>query len=352
MDADLSHSPAFVADLWKLRTTAEVLVASRYISGGSATMPPARRLLSRVLNRVFARGLALPVRDMSSGFRLYDARVLQGLSLCARDFDILQEILVKVFAEGWRVREVPFHYEPRVFGSSNARVVPFGLAYVRTFRGLWKLRNSIQSADYDDRAFDSPIPLQRYWQRKRFRLITSFIPGGTRTLDVGCGSSRIIGALPPGSIALDIQARKLRYARRFDRSLVRASAFALPFASESFPCVVCSQVIEHVPRDSPIIGELCRVLVPGGRLILGTPDYGGWQWPTIEAVYARLAPGGYADEHITHYTRAELEDRFGRRGYSVVASGYILNAELVLVLQKPGRQLAADRALAAGPRAS
>ncbi len=337
MDADLSHGPGFVADLWNARDTAEVVIASRYTTGGSAKMPLGRRVLSRLLNKVFARGLGLRARDMSSAFRLYDARVLQGLDLRARDFAIVQEILVKVCAEGWRVREIPFRYVPRAFGSSNARLVPFGLAYLRTFYRLWKLRNSISSGDYDDRAFDSSIPLQRYWQRRRFRLVTGHIPPGTRTLDVGCGSSRIIGALPPGSVAVDIQMRKLRYARRFDRSLVRASAFSLPFADGIFPCVVCSQVIEHVPHDSPILSELSRVLMPGGRLILGTPDYAGWQWPMIEAAYARLAPGGYADEHIAHYTRDGLVDMFQRQGYTLEASRYILHAELVLVLRKPGR---------------
>ena len=335
MDADLSHRPEFVADLWRSRDSAEVLIASRYVPGGIARMPLVRRILSGAINRLFARGLALPVADMSSGFRLYHASVLRGMELHGRDFDVLQEILVKAYAEGWRVREVPFRYEPRVHGSSNARVIPFAVSYLRTFLSLWKLRNSILSADYDDRAFDSAIYLQRYWQRQRFRLVTEAIPPERPALDVGSGSSRIIAALPPGSVAVDVLLRKLRYARRFGRWLVQGSGFCLPFADGSFSCVVCSQVIEHVPRDSPILEELCRVLRPGGRLVLGTPDYGGWQWPAIEALYARLAPGGYADEHITHYTRDELVKSFAARGYTLEAARYILKAELVLVFRKP-----------------
>jgi len=336
MDADLSHPPAFLGDLWARRGTAEILIGSRYTAGGSTRMPWLRRVLSVVLNRFFARGLSLAVRDMSSGFRLYDARVLQGQTFGANDFDILQEILVKAYAEGWRSAEVPFHYEPRAHGSSNARVLPFGIAYLRTFYSLWKLRNSILCADYDDRAFDSPIPLQRHWQRERFRHVAELLLEGVPVLDVGCGSSRIIAALPPRSVAVDILLRKLRYARRFGRLLAQASGFWLPFRDQSFRCVVCSQVIEHVPRDSPILDELCRVLAPGGRLVLGTPDYGGWQWPAIEAVYARVAPGAYADEHITHYTRQELIALFEAKGYQLRATRYILQAELILAFDKPG----------------
>ena len=298
-------------------------------------MSVVRKLLSRALNGVFARGLALGITDMSSGFRLYDRRVFAGQDYGARDFDILQEILVKAYADGWRISEVPFRYTPRVHGTSHARVIPFGIAYLRTFRSLWRLRNSILSADYDDRAFDSRIPLQRYWQRERLRHVADLLPKDVPTLDVGCGSSRIISILPAGSIAVDILARKLRYARRFGRFLVQASAFSLPFADARFQCVVCSQVIEHVPRDSGILDELCRVLAPGGLLILGTPDYGGWQWRAIEWAYARVAPGAYADEHITHYTREELLAHFGARGYAVEACRYIVSAELILALRKP-----------------
>jgi ubiquinone/menaquinone biosynthesis C-methylase UbiE len=299
-------------------------------------MPLTRYALSRVLNAFFARGLSLSVRDMSSGFRLYNACALRGLELQARDFNIVQEVLVRAYSEGWRVREVPFTYTPREHGSSHARVLAFGMAYLRTFATLYRLRNSILSADYDDRAYDSVIPPQRYWQRQRFRHVTGLIAGEGPTLDVGCGSSRIIGALPPGSVSLDILMRKLRHARKFGTALVQASAFRLPFGEGSFPCVLCSQVIEHVPKESPILDELCRVLKPGGRLVIGTPDYGGWQWPAIEAVYQRVLPSAYADEHIAHYSRRELLDLFRARGYRHEETRYILGGELIMALRKPG----------------
>ena len=334
MDADLSHPAEFITSLWRSRETGDILIASRYVSGGIAQMPITRYILSRVLNRVFSRGLALPVLDMSSGFRLYSRKVLLVDDYCSRHFDILQEILVRGYAEGWRLAEVPFEYRPRRHGKSHARVIAFGVAYTRAFWRLWKLRNSILCADYDARAYDSAIPLQRYWQRSRFRHVVDLIDSCGPVLDVGCGSSRIIGSLPPGSVALDPLQRKLRYARRFSRWLVCGSGFALPFADGSFPCLVCSQVIEHVPKDSGILEELDRVLAPGGRLILGTPDYAKWEWRWIERAYRWAAPGGYADEHIAHYTFKELVELFQGRGYHVEGHRYILNGELILALRK------------------
>jgi len=335
MDADLSHPPGVLPELWRLRHTADVLIASRYVSGGSASMPRSRLWLSLLLNAFFRRGLSVPVRDLSSGFRLYRREVLSSTAVEALDFDILQRILVHVLAEGWSIREVPFHYEPRRHGRSHARLLRFGIAYLRTFARLWRLRNSIAAADYDDRAHDSPIWLQRYWQRQRYRHLRELVEGEGPVLDVGCGSSRIIAALPPGSVAVDVLMRKLRYARRFGRHLVCASGFRLPFRDQSFACVLCSEVIEHVPKDSPILDELCRVLAPGGRLVLGTPDYANWQWVWMEKAYAVAAPGGYADEHIAHYTRRELVESFARRGYTCEATRYIMKGELILALRKP-----------------
>jgi dolichol-phosphate mannosyltransferase len=334
MDADLSHPPVFIRDMWSQPGSADLIVASRYITGGGARMPAIRYLLSRTLNAFFGLGLDLPTRDLSSGFRLYKSNVVRQLLPKARDFDVLPELLVRAYAEGWRTKEVPFLYAPRKHGSSHAWVFKFGLAYLRTFGALWRLRNSIQCADYDDRAHDSRIPLQRWWQRMRFRHLTELIRNEGPVLDVGCGSSRIIGALPPGSVALDPLIRKLRYARKFSRVLVEGSGFHLPFPDESFPCVLCSQVIEHVPKQSPILHELCRVLKPGGRLVLGTPDYANWEWVWTEKLYGWFAPGAYADEHISHYTRTELIQLFEARGFRLEDTRYILRGELILAFRK------------------
>jgi dolichol-phosphate mannosyltransferase len=334
MDADLSHPPEFIRDLWSARGAADLTIASRYVAGGSAKMPAMRRVLSRVLNTIFRRGLSVRVNDLSSGFRLYRMDVMRPQTLSTRDFDILQQILVQAYVEGWRIREVPFVYAARAHGASQARVFKVGRAYLRTFLSLWKLRNSILAADYDDRAHDSPIWLQRYWQRNRFRLIINLIAGQGPVLDVGCGSSRIISALPPGSVAVDILLRKLRYATKFGRWLVQASGFSLPFPDASFPCVLCSQVIEHVPKESAILDELCRVLRVGGRLVLGTPDYANWQWVYMEKAYKLAAPGGYADEHIAHYTHDELVETFQRRGFDLEATHYILKGELIMAFRK------------------
>jgi ubiquinone/menaquinone biosynthesis C-methylase UbiE len=50
-----------------------------------------------------------------------------------------------------------------------------------------------------------------------------------------------------------------------------ASADDLPFKDASFDCVVCTEVLEHCRRPETVLGEISRVLRPGGRLFLTTP---------------------------------------------------------------------------------
>ena len=140
MDADLSHPPEFLKDFWKHRKDSELIVASRYIAGGQADMGLGRRILSTILNRTYAILLGLKLRDLSSGFRMYDRRALQPLNLRARDFDILEEILVKIYVAGGRVREVPFHSKVRNAGQSHAKLIRFGWAYSKTLLRMCRLR--------------------------------------------------------------------------------------------------------------------------------------------------------------------------------------------------------------------
>src|SRR5256884_5256756 len=135
-------------------------------------------------------------------------------------------------------------------------------------------------------------------------------------------------------IGVDIEVHKLRYARRYGNALVHGSIFELPFANGSFDCVICSEVIEHIPAQEKHFDELARVLKPGGRLILGTPDYDRWRWRALEWLYGRLSPGGYADEHITHYGRANLATYLQGKGFAIESIDYLGGAEMIFSLRK------------------
>jgi dolichol-phosphate mannosyltransferase len=333
-DADGSHDPHFIRVLWQHRDTADLIVGSRYVSRGEAWMPFSRVILSRLLNGFMTSVLSFPFKDISSGFRLYRRSALQGIELKGRDFDVLIELLSHMVMEGFRIQEIPFLYKPRLDGHSKASLFRFAVSYASATWRLWRVRNSIATADYDSRAYNSRIYPQLYWQRKRYRIITRMMEGAcSGILDVGCGSSKIIQS-HPGSVGLDFSFKKLRFLRETNPLLVHGSVFNLPFQDESFDTVICSQVIEHIPDTDVAISELLRVLKPGGRFILGTPDFGSWQWPLIERVYERVIPGGYAEEHINPLTRDDVVAMVESMGATYLEEDFICRAEWVGLFQK------------------
>src|SRR5438445_33463 len=334
MDADFSHHPEFIRTLWLRRKEADVLIASRYVPGSYAEMSMSRRAASRILNRLYRTALALPHRDLSSGFRMYRGRVVEDVGpVKAEGLDALQEIVVKAFSQGWKIQEVPLFYrQSRMW--AKGRMTQLGIGYLRTLGGLIARRNSVTSADYDSRAFDSWIPLQRYWQRARFRVIRGMVDGSSRILDIGCGSSRILASLPQ-AVGLDLQIRKLRWMRAPGRQLVAASLSQLPFEEGSFDAVICSEVIEHIPREEIVLSDMVRVLQPGEPVLLGTPDYGRCLWRTLEGMYKKVFPQGYATEHINPYTRKSLRREIESMGLVVLDVQYVGASEMIFKAVKP-----------------
>jgi dolichol-phosphate mannosyltransferase len=333
MDADYSHDPDFLEALWRRHDDAEVVIASRYVPGGHAEMPWGREVLSRLLNATSRAVLGIPVQDMTSGFRLYHRKVLEVLRPQAQRFDVLIELLTQIYCEGWRVSEVPLHYWRRQGGRSHVALLPFGLAFGRTLGRLWATRNSLASADYDERAFSSRIPIQRYWQRRRYAIVLGMLGHAERVLDLGCGSSKILAALPH-AVGVDLELKVLRFRSKTNRLLANGDIRALPFKAESFDAVICSEVLEHVAYEPSIFSELWRVLSKDGLLIVGTPDYGQWQWRWIEWWYNLLLPSAHGHSHIEHYTEASLRRRLEEFGFEVLEVNSICSAELILKCRK------------------
>ena len=335
VDADFSPLGEFIWTMWMHRDEGEALIGSRYVRGAVVQMKLLRRTMSSVLNLVYRIGLSLPFRDISSGFRMYRREVLEDIGPpTGQGLDALPELLVKAYCQGWRISEVPIWYEgTRPW--TRTRMLRLSAAYAGTIMRSFGLRNSVKAADYDSRAFDSWIPLQRYWQRRRFHIIRGFMAReGGRVLDIGCGSSRIVQSLPR-AVGMDLRLQKLRWLRSPGRSLLQADMNHLPFADGVFDSVVCSEVIEHIPHEQIRLSELVRVLTPGGTLILGTPDYSRQRWVTLEWVYGKVFPGGYVKEHINHYTREGLERELRSLGLTVLECRYVGGSEMIFLSQVP-----------------
>lgn len=110
-----------------------------------------------------------------------------------------------------------------------------------------------------------------YFARAGLRdAMTEFAPAlGGRLLDVGCGSKpyRSLFAVD-AYIGLDIDSAMSR--QRGVADLFYAG-HVFPFADETFDSVLCNQVLEHVFNPDEFLGEIVRILKPGGKLLLTVP---------------------------------------------------------------------------------
>jgi ubiquinone/menaquinone biosynthesis C-methylase UbiE len=118
--------------------------------------------------------------------------------------------------------------------------------------------------------------------RQRNRALAAAVPTGLeRILDCGCGAGDVSALLHDHArevISCDVAGSNTRQTHRnlmarFGGALVlRAGGEELPFADETFDAVVLADVIEHIPRADRAVAEFARVLRPGGRLVMATPD--------------------------------------------------------------------------------
>lgn len=134
MDADGSHSPEMIPKLARYADDFDVVIASRYVQGGRTENSPALVLMSRLLNLVYVSVLKLNCRDVSNSFKLYRTAQLKAIALRCNNFDIVEEILVKIQRQlkEVRIKEVPFTFERRKAGKTKRNLLTFIVTYFFT----------------------------------------------------------------------------------------------------------------------------------------------------------------------------------------------------------------------------
>jgi dolichol-phosphate mannosyltransferase len=138
MDADFSHPPALVPRMLQtfIDAGADLVVASRYVAGGSTPdWPFKRRLLSRAAC-VLARPLS-PVRDAASGFFLIRREIARNTTIKAGGFKICLELIVRSGAT--HLIEVPYRFDDREQGESKMSMRE-AAGYLVQLRDLYRLR--------------------------------------------------------------------------------------------------------------------------------------------------------------------------------------------------------------------
>ena len=149
-------------------------------------------------------------------------------------------------------------------------------------------------------------------------------------LDLGCGAGRhAFEAARRGArvVALDMDNGELQNVRAVAAAMgdageipaggsiqtVSGDATAMPFPDGAFDVVIASEVMEHIPADQQAMGEVARVLRPGGVAAVTVPAWMPERVCWLLSDDYHNVPGG----HLRIFTRPELETKLRRAGLSV-----------------------------------
>ena len=152
---------------------------------------------------------------------------------------------------------------------------------------------------------------------------------GDRLLDLGCGAGRhAFEALRRGArvVAFDYDEGELKDVAGMAQAMaaegqvpeparsscVRGDATGLPFPDASFDRIIAAEVLEHIVEDEAAIGELARVLRPGGTMAVTVPAWLAERlcWALSDDYHAPAVPGG----HVRIYRESSLRAKLRRAG--------------------------------------
>lgn len=181
---------------------------------------------------------------------------------------------------------------------------------------------------YYDRVFQRNAGIQSKWHHLKFKHVRAQMPGGeVRHLDIGCGPGTFIGTLSPEthSLGTDLADPQIQFAlneyKTENHDFQCIPAGDMPFDDASFDVVTIIEIIEHLEMEviEVMLKEAHRVLAPGGKILLTTPNYGSL-WPVLEKIVNARAEVTYEDQHITFFKRGRLKALLERTGFEAASA--------------------------------
>ena len=185
--------------------------------------------------------------------------------------------------------------------------------------------------------------------RQRRELRTMYLGSGSpgRLLEVGCGSGRFLNRMRKAGWAVEgIDFDPVAAARVEEKYGIPVAVGSLPelgYPEGAYDVVAMSQVIEHVPDPVALLQECRRVLRPGGRLVLSTPNASS----VAHRVYGRHWRGLEPPRHQHVFTPAALSRCAGDCGFAD-ARVFTLSAESAGIYRAGDQLRAAQGDAAAG----
>jgi 2-polyprenyl-6-hydroxyphenyl methylase / 3-demethylubiquinone-9 3-methyltransferase len=134
----------------------------------------------------------------------------------------------------------------------------------------------------------------RWLAQARAALVPPAARPGAVLVDFGCGGGLLapyVRELGYRHVGLDLVSESLRQAAEHGIATVRADVHAVPLADGCADVVSAGEILEHVADPSTVVAEACRLLRPGGTLVLDTVN-ATWLGRFVVVTVGERIPGG------------------------------------------------------------
>ena len=317
IDYDLSCDVTYFLEAAALlkKAQADMVVGSRYTRGARAKRKPLRRLLSFFYNLAIRLYFGSRINDHQCGLKVFRKdTVLPVIAQMGYDESHVRgwfwdaELLIRAQAKGLKIIEMPVTWR---YADTSTFDFKRELRCLRAIVGLKSAVPWAYPASGPDWEYYYRLGGEYFWLASHYAAAIYFAgdlltkhKGSLNILDAGCGAGALCRRLCRfgETVGVDSSQESLDACRQETGfKVVKGSLLDLPFADNSFDLVFSLDTIEHIADDVAALGELRRVLKPGGYLIALVPAF--------------MALWGSHDENYGHFRR------YDKTGFAAAAAG-------------------------------
>ena len=310
-DADLEYDPRDIEKMLRpvFKADADVVFGSRFLSSESRRAlyfwhMVGNTLLTLVTNMV----TNITLTDMETCYKLFKRDILCQIGIEEDRFGLEPELAIKSALLGCQIYEVGISYYGRTYDQGKKITWKDGFSALRCIVKYGIVRRFISGEAF----------LERVLAHLRYRQILPYVPADGVLCDIGCGASlgfiRVAKRRAARCIGIDQFVQPNRFA---NVELIRCRLDQkIPLPDNCVDTVTILAVLEHLCKDGEIIGEIRRILRPGGRLLVTAPSHRAK--PIIEFLAYRLGllNRRHVDEHKRYYSAAQLRAMLCRDGFA------------------------------------
>lgn len=142
MDADFSHDPIYLPELWKEIQIHDVVIGSRNIKGGAVEgWSFLRNFISKGGSLYSRIVLGCSVKDLTGGYNMWKKSALEKIrldSIISKGYSFQIEMKYKAYKADCTMKEIPIIFRDRVAGVSKMSKEIF----MEALKAVWRIRNA------------------------------------------------------------------------------------------------------------------------------------------------------------------------------------------------------------------